>query len=96
MSDHMRELYYMLDDWAGQQCLKDSQAGPIMERQRALMQKVQARLGENAVALLDAMAEVNQDLEDLHDRALFQAAFLLGVELGRLGADPSCPAAPGA
>ena len=96
MSDHMCKLYYMLDDWAGQQRLKDSQAGPIMERQRALMKVVQGRLGENAIDLLDAMAEVNQYLEDLHDRALFQAAFLLGVELGRLRADPTCPAAPGA
>lgn len=57
-----------------------------MELQHVLMKDIQGRLGENAIDLLDAMAELNQGLEDLHDQALFQASFLLGLEMGRLRA----------
>ena len=81
MSEIMNELYYMIDEWAGQQYEMDEETKSLEERKLALQDEIARRIGENGRELVEALANLSLALDDIHDRALFRAAVSLGTEL---------------
>ena len=83
MTEIIHELYYMVDDWASQQYEASEEAKALLVRQSELKEEMALRLGEDGQALLEALSNLNLELEDIHDEALFRAAMQLGTELAR-------------
>lgn len=81
MEKIMRELYYMIDEWAGQQYINDETAKALIERKYALEDEIMGRIGDGGQEMLENLAELNLKIEDIHDRALFQAALRFGTEI---------------
>lgn len=81
MDEIMRELYYMIDDWAGQQYKGDETAKKLIKRKRALEDEIMDRIGEGGQEMLEKLADLNLELEDIHGKALFHAALSLRTEI---------------
>lgn len=81
MDKIIRELYYMIDDWAGQQYKDDETAKKLIERKSALEEEIKDRIGEGGQEMLEKLADLNLELENIHDKALFHAALSLGTEI---------------
>lgn len=86
MNKIMNELYYMIDEWAGQQYEMDEETKRLEERKQAVQEEMASRLGENGQEIVEALADLSLKLDEIHDRALFGAAVKLGTELGAPGA----------
>lgn len=83
MIDALNELYYIVDDWVGQEYEQSGEAKTLLERRSCLKEEIACRLGANGEKLLDALSDLDLSLEDIHDKALFQAALSLGAEIAR-------------
>lgn len=83
MEDIIRSLYYMVDDWMGQHKSEDEELKKLMARQAALKEEIISRLGENGQDMMETLSNLNLELEDIHDEALFRAAMELGTEIAR-------------
>ena len=83
MNKIMNELYYMIDEWAGQQYEMDEGTKCLEERKQALQEEIARRIGEDGQDMVEALANLNLELDTIHDRALFRAAVSLGTELAR-------------
>ena len=81
MSEIMNELYYMIDEWAGQQYKDDENARGLEEQKCTLEDEIARRIGEGGRELLERLAGLNLALEDIHDKALFRAALRFGTEI---------------
>lgn len=81
MNEIMRELYYMVDSWAGQHYENDERTKGLEERKSALEQEIARRIGEDGQKMLEALAGLNLELSDIHDEALFRAALRFGAEI---------------
>ena len=85
MTEIMRELYYMIDEWAGQHYENDERTKNLEEQKSALEQEIARCIGEGGQEMLEALANLNLELSDIHDNALFRAALSLGVKVARPG-----------
>ena len=85
----MRELYYMIDEWAGQQYEMDEGTKSLEERKLALQEEIARRLGDGGQDMVEELANLSLALDVIHDQALFQAALSLGAEVARPGGIPS-------
>ena len=83
MTKIMNELYYMVDDWADQQFRDKEKAKSLEEQKFALEEEIIRRIGDEGREMLEALAGLSMELEDIHDKALFQASFSLGTEAVR-------------
>ena len=83
MNKIVNELYYMIDEWAGQQYEMDEETKSLEERKLALQDEIARRIGEDGQDMVEALANLNLELDTIHDRALFRAAVSLGTELAR-------------
>ena len=83
MNKIMNELYYMIDEWAGQQYEMDEGTKSLEERKQALQDEIARRIGEDGQDMVEALANLNLELDTIHDKALFRAAVSLGTELAR-------------
>ena len=83
MEDLIRSLYYMVDDWMGQHKSEDEEAKKLMARQDALKEEIISRLGENGREMMESLFNLNLELEDIHDEALFRAALQLGTQIAQ-------------
>ena len=83
MTKVLDEFYYIVDDWAGQQYEQSEEAKTLMARRSCLKEEIMRRLGADGESLLDALNDLNLSLEDIHDKALFQAALSLGTEIAQ-------------
>lgn len=81
MDEIMRKLYYMIDDWAGQQYKEDEEAKSLIDRKYALEDEIMDRIGEGGQEMLEYLADLNLKIENIHDRALFRAALRFGTEI---------------
>lgn len=81
MEEIMRKLYYMIDEWAGQQHINDETEKALLERKYALEDEIMNRIGDGGQEMLEDLAELNLKIEDIHDKALFQAALRFGTEI---------------
>ena len=77
------ELYYIVDDWVGQEYDQSDEAKTLLERRSRLREEIACRLGAGGESLLEALSDLNLSLEDIHDKALFQAALNLGTEIAQ-------------
>ena len=77
----MLNLYYMIDDWAGQQYKDNEEAKTLFDRKYALEDEIMERIGGGGQEMLETLADLNLKLEDIHDKALFQAALRFGTEI---------------
>ena len=83
MNKIVNELYYMIDEWAGQQYEMDEGTKSLEERKQALQDEIARRIGEDGQDMVEALANLSLELDTIHDRALFRAAVSLGTELAR-------------
>ena len=81
MDKIMRELYYMIDTWAGQQYQDNEEAKTLFDRKYALEDEIVKRIGDDGQEMLETLADLNLKLEDIHDKALFQATLRFGTEI---------------
>lgn len=83
MTKILNELYYMVENWIGQHDLRDEKTQELEARQEALQEEIIQRLGEGGRDMMEALSNLNLELEDIHDEALFRAAMELGVQIAR-------------
>lgn len=83
MTKALDELYYIVDDWAGQQSECSEEAKNLMARRKSLKEEIALRLGADGQDLLETLSNLDLSLEDIHDKALFQAALSLGTEIAQ-------------
>ncbi len=76
-------IYYLLDDWVGQQVINDPEMKELLERQNALQEEIIRRLGEDGQDTMEALFNLNLELKTIHDKALFRTAMQLGTELAQ-------------
>ena len=81
MNDIMNEIYYMLTERIGQQCMKDESVKVLLIRKCALMDEIMLRLGRDGEKLMDDWAELDSELNDRQSKALFQTALCLGTKI---------------
>lgn len=81
MTDVLTELYYIVDDWIGQEYDQSKEVKTLIERRSCLKEEIAHRLGVDGQALLEALSNLDLSLEDIHDKALFRAALSLGTEI---------------
>lgn len=89
MTDIIRSLYYMVDEWADRQEREDGGAKELLARQEALRERIIHRLGEGGRDMVEALSDLDLALETIHDQALFRAAVSLGARLVQAGPDVS-------
>ena len=83
MTEIMRNLYHIVDTWAGQQYEMDAETKGLEEEKFALEDEIARRLGAGGQDMVEALSNLNLKLEDIHDKALFRAAVRLGTEIAR-------------
>ena len=83
MKDIIRELYYLVDDWADQHNSESKEVKDLLARRQQLQEKIILRLGNDGQELMEALSNLNLDLKDLHDEALFRAAMRLGTQIAQ-------------
>ena len=83
MTTLINDLYYMVEHQIGQLGLQTETEKELTARQYALEDEILLRLGEGGEDLLEALANLNLELETIHDQALFRAAMQLGTEIAR-------------
>lgn len=83
MEDIIRSLYYMVEDWMGQHESSDEETKKLTARQDALQEEIIRRLGEDGRDTMEALSNLNLELETIHDEALFRAAMQLGTEIAQ-------------
>lgn len=81
MTKIMNEIYYMLEDQAGQELIKDEEAKSLENQRGALWDEVIRRLGEDGEDIREVIRNLDLELETIHDKALFRAALSLGAEM---------------
>lgn len=77
----MNEIYYMVDDWVGQELIRDEEVKSLEDQRGALWDKVIHRFGEGGEEIREVIRNLDLELETIHDKALFRAAVRLGAEL---------------
>lgn len=87
MTEIIHNLYYMVDDWAGQQYENSEEAKALLARQSKLKEEIARRLGADGQELMDTLTNLNVSLEDIHDEALFRAAMRLGAQIAGPGSE---------
>lgn len=83
MSEIMNELYYMVDEWAGQQYENNEETKGLEEKKYALQEEIARRVGKNGQEMLEELSNLNLKLEDIHDQALFRASLRLAMEMAQ-------------
>ena len=81
MDKIMNEIYYMLEDQAGQELLGDEEAKSLEDQRGALWDEVIRRLGEDGEEIREVIRNLDLELEDIQDKALFRAALRLGAQI---------------
>ena len=85
MTELISKLYYMVEDWVGQHDLQDKEIKNLEAQQEALQEKIILRLGEDGRDMMEALSNLNLELETFHDQALFRAAMQLGTQIAQPG-----------
>ena len=62
MNDIMNEIYYMLTERIGQQCMKDENVKVLLIRKCALVDEIILRLGKDGEKLMDNLADFRTKL----------------------------------
>lgn len=83
MTELIDKLYFMMEDYVGQHDLMDEKIKRLESRQDTLQSEIILRLGEDGQELMEALSNLNLELETIHDQALFRAAVQLGTEIAR-------------
>lgn len=83
MDEMIRELYYMVEEWTGQELMGDEEVKRLEEQRGALWDKVIHRFGEGGEEIREIIRNLDLELETIHDKALFRAGVRLGAELTR-------------
>lgn len=83
MKEIIHSLYHMVDEWADRQSLNDPKLKELSDRQSALQDEIILRLGEDGQEMMENLANLNLELENLHDEALFRAAMQLGTQIAQ-------------
>ena len=93
MIELINKLYYMVEDWVGQHDLQDAEIKNLEAQQEALQEKIILRLGDNGRDMVEALSNLNLELETIHDQALFRAALGLGTQIAKPGRGYGWPGA---
>ena len=77
----MNEIYYMVEDQAGQELFRDEEAKSLEDQREALWDEVIRRLGEDGEEIREVIQNLDMELETIHDKALFRVALSLGAQI---------------
>lgn len=83
MTEIIRTLFHVVDEWTDEQSVHDPRRKELSDRQNALQEEIIQRLGEGGRDMMETLSSLNLELEDIHDEALFRAAMELGVQIAR-------------
>lgn len=83
MTEIIDKLYYMVEDWVGQHDLQGEKINELETRQAILQDEIAQRLGERGQEMMEALSNLNLELETIHDEALFRAAMQLGAQIAQ-------------
>lgn len=83
MTEIIHSLFHMVDDWADRQSMDNPKMKELLSRQGALQDEIILRLGDDGQDMMEALANLNLQLEAIHDQALFRAAMRLGTEIAQ-------------
>ena len=89
MSEIMNNIYYMMVEQVGQRCARETEMKILMRRKCALMDEIALRIGDGGEELLEAMTNLDADLENIQGKAMFRAAVRLGAELAESTPQPN-------
>lgn len=83
MMDDLLEILY---SYTQEQltCRSKKEEKALAARKCAVIEEIVLRLGEGGDDLIDRLTEVDADLEDIHDKAIFGKALRLGTKVARL------------
>ena len=81
MFEIMNELYYMVDEWAGQQYENNEETRGLEAQKCALQDEIARRVGEDGQEMVEELSDLCLELENIHDKALFRASLRLAVEM---------------
>lgn len=81
MNDIMNEIYYMLTERIGQQCMKDESVKVLLIRKCALINEIILRLGKDGEKLMDDLTGLSAEIDELQSKALFQTSLCLGTKI---------------
>ena len=89
MREIIRNLFYMVDEWAERQTMNDPEMKELLARRDALQDEIALRLGEDGWEMMESLAGLGLEMKDIHDEALFRAAMRLGTQIAQpAGAHP--------
>lgn len=83
MTEIIHSLFHIVDEWTDRQSINDPKLKELSDRQDALQEEIIRRLGEDGRDTMEALSNLNLELETIHDQALFRAAMQLGTELAQ-------------
>lgn len=83
MTEIIHRLYHIVDEWTDRQSVHDPKLKELSDRQDALQEEIIQRLGEGGRDMMEALSNLNLELETIHDEALFRAAMQLGTEVAQ-------------
>lgn len=81
MNELMDDIYYMVTERIDQQSMQNREMKLLMARKCALADEIVFRLGENGENLLEALTELDSEMEAIRDKALFHEALHLGTQI---------------
>ena len=85
MTEIIHNLFHMVDEWTDRQAIDDPEMKDLLNRQDALQEEIIRRLGDDGRDMMEALSNLNLELETIHDQALFRAAMQLGTEIAQPG-----------
>lgn len=83
MTEIIQNIFHMVDEWTDEQSIHDPKLKELSDLQDALQEEIIQRLGEGGRDMMEALSNLNLELETIHDEALFRAAMELGVQIAR-------------
>ena len=85
MTEIIYNLFCMVDEWTDRQSINDPEMKKLLARQDTLQEEIIRRLGDDGRDLMEALSNLNLELETFHDQALFRAAMQLGTQIAQPG-----------
>ena len=85
MNEIIHSFFYIVDEWTDQQYINDPETKELLDRQDALQEEIILRLGADGRELIEKLAELRLQLENIHNEALFRAAMQLGTQIAQPG-----------
>lgn len=86
MSPSLQHLYHTVNDDISRSCPYRDELVALATAKETLMDRLKELTNNESWALVDVYVTLDEQRQELHEQALFQAALSLGLQLGQLHA----------